>query len=412
MGPERQEPMADDKSKKPKIDLKARLGKTMTGMSSPSAVPLPVPGVATPSGPPAPDSGPGAVAGAPSATPSAPAPPPRPSGAGIAPPLGIVPLSPGIPVPPFARPAAAAPPPAQSKPTAAQQTIKVEIGEEIHEERKKASKRALVVGVLALVLGVGVGWPIGGAQERSGRSQAAIVGAQGLEKDVKAANEKIKALDEKLAAAAEKLGNKDFPADVAKELGAINVPFDASNLEGKQVGSLPGKVLRQLLAFTTSVQDLNSTKESLKNLMGAVQPVMEKAWKEEKEPVVNFSVLLRPEGQKGFVAELVPNKEAFKFGGDWPAKLTVLKSERGKQVEKPADRYVKGDIKDIVALPVDPPSVAAFTSQELVGKLIKALRDTRQIMEGNQEDPTHPEPGLMKTGEDLATQLHQVAIAR
>ena len=97
--------MAEDKSKKPKIDLKARLGKTNIGTQ---AVPLPVPGQSQP----------------------------PPSGSGgkspnIAPPPGI---SPGIPVPPFAqaaKPAAAEPPP--PKPTAVQQTIKVEVGEEISE---------------------------------------------------------------------------------------------------------------------------------------------------------------------------------------------------------------------------------------------------------------------------------------
>ncbi len=408
--------MADDKSKKPKIDLKARLGKTMTGGAGPSAVPLPVPGVGMADGPPALDSSPMAAGGVPAPMPSVPMPGPRPSGVGIAPPPGM--LSPGIPMPPFARPAAAAPPPAASKPTAAQQTIKVEIGEEIHEERKKASKRAAIVGILALVLGVGVGWPIGGAQERAGRSQAAIAGAQALEKDVKAANEKIKALDEKLSAGSEKLGGKEFPAELAKELGGINVPFDASNLDGKQVGSLPGRVLRALLSYTSAVQDLNSTKDSVKNLLGAAQPVIEKAWKEEKDPVVNFSVLFRPEGQKGIVAELVPNKEPFKVAGDWPAKYSVMKTERSaqgaKQVDKSGNRWVKGDLtgSDPIVIPVDPPSVAAFTTTELVGKLMKALRDTRQIVEGNQDDPTRPAPGLMKEGEDLVTELHKVAVAR
>jgi hypothetical protein len=407
--------MADDKSKKPKIDLKARLGKTMTG-AGPSGVPLPVPGIPGASGPPAPDSVPG-MQGAVAVPAAVPSPPARPSGGGIAPPPGMTPLSPGIPVPPFARPAA--PPAAASKPTAAQQTIKVEIGEEVHEERKKASKRAALVGVGALVLGVAVGWPIGGAQERAGRSQQAITGAQGLEKDVKAANEKVRALDEKLAAAVEKLGNKEFPGDLSKELGGINVPFDATNLEGKQVGSLPGKVLRALLGYTSSVQDLNDKKESLRNLLGAAQPVLEKAWKEEKDPVVNFSVLFRAEGQKGVVAELVPNKEPFKVAGDWPAKYSVLKAERSqqgvKQVDKSASRWAKGDLtpsNDTIVIPVDPPSVAAFTSQELAGKLVKALRDTRELVEGNQDDPTHPNPGLMKVGEDLVTELHKVAIAR
>src|SRR3954468_17021989 len=116
--------MADDK-KKSKIDLKARLGKTSMTGSAPG-VPMPVPGLAGPPGsapPPAADSNPSA--------PGAAAPPPPPS-ASVRPPMGIAPppgLSPGIPLPPFGQPRRqeqAAP-----KPTAAQQTIKVEMGEEI-----------------------------------------------------------------------------------------------------------------------------------------------------------------------------------------------------------------------------------------------------------------------------------------
>src|SRR5438552_3362990 len=101
--------MAEDKSKKPRIDLKARLAKTAT-------FPLPAPGSSRPGGvPPAPSS--------------------RPP---LGPPMGI---SPGIPLPPFGHARSAAKP---SKPTAAQQTIKVEVGEEIHEERRKASKRTMI----------------------------------------------------------------------------------------------------------------------------------------------------------------------------------------------------------------------------------------------------------------------------
>src|SRR3954468_12458730 len=129
--------MADDKATttKKKIDLKARLGKsTLTGMTSP-AVGLPIPS-SSGSGLPPPDSYPG---GPPSSVPAGamgsgfPAAPPsvRPS-MGIAPPPG---MPPGPPPPPFAPPSRPAPP-REIKPTAAQQTIKIDIGEEIHDERK------------------------------------------------------------------------------------------------------------------------------------------------------------------------------------------------------------------------------------------------------------------------------------
>ena len=79
------------------------------------------------------------------------------------------------------------------KPSAAQQqTIKVEIGEEIHEERKKWRTR-IMLGVFAgVVIGGGIGFVAGGSQEKGDRAKKAARGAGLLEKDVKAANEKLK----------------------------------------------------------------------------------------------------------------------------------------------------------------------------------------------------------------------------
>ena len=409
--------MAADDKKKTKIDLKARLGKTTAGTGGGATVPLPVPGSQTgvASGPPdsSPVAGGAAPASKPSGRPSAPMAPVVP--AGIAPPPGI---SPGIPLPPFAqqqRPAPAPPPP---KPSAAQQTIKVDVGEEVERERKRSAKKVAIYSSLAVVLGIGIGFGIGGAKERGDRGKAAVEGAGALEKDIKVANEKMKELSQKLDSAAEKLGTKAYPAEFVNELSAINIPFDAFNLENKQVGSLPGKVLRQVLTYTTAVQDLNKTKDSLKNLLVAAQVPVEKSWKEEKEPVVSFSVVFKKDGEK-MLAELVPNKEPFPFGGTaWPEKYKINRPERTPQgvkaVEKDAVRWVKGELtgNDPLVLPVDPQSVAAFTSEQLVFKLAGALRDLRQLLEGNKENPTTETAGLLKEGDDLANELHKISLKR
>ena len=72
---------------------------------------------------------------------------------GIAPPPGI---SPGIPLPPFGpRPVQQAPAPAP-KLSAAQQTIKVEMGEEIEQHRSSARRNA----VLAAIAGGQMLWTI------------------------------------------------------------------------------------------------------------------------------------------------------------------------------------------------------------------------------------------------------------
>jgi hypothetical protein len=401
--------MADDKAKKTKIDLKARLGKTAMGMGSPAAVPVPMPGPSSSGGPPpvAPES---SRPSAPSSLPAAPiAAPSKP--VGIAPPPGI---SPGIPLPPFAQQrqqASAAP-----KPTAAAQTIKVELGEEVVQERKKARRRTALYALLAAAVGVGVGWVYGGSQEKSQRAAKAREGAGQIEKDVKVANEKLKELSEKLAAAGQRLSKKDYPADLVKDLAAINIPFDATNLENRQVGSLPGKALKHLLAYTAAVADVNEQKESLKNVLGLVQAPVTKAWKDEKEPPAAFAIVLGRRGDNT-AAELVTIKEPFLFAKDWPKEFKITKLEGNKPVDKAATKWGGGKADVIggetaVAFPVEPRSVAAFTTEQQVAKLNLKLYELRSVLEGKKDNPTQETPGLVKDGEVLVDELHKIAIAK
>lgn len=405
--------MADDKAKKTKIDLKARLGKTVAPgtMSAPGAVPGP-PGVT----PPPPSSEPGSVPGAGTGPSSAPVAPPSAPGSApsVRPPVGIAPpvgLSPGIPIPPFAqaqRPAPAAPP----KQTAAQQTIKVEIGEEIEHERK-AWKRRVMFGVAAgAAIGAFIGFVGGGSKEKGDRARAAARGAALLEKDVKGTVDKLKELSQALNDANDKLKSKAFPDELATALAGLKVPFDATNLDGKDVGSLPPRVLRNVLNFTSAVEDLDKSRESLRNIVSIAKDPISKAWKEEQAPVAHFSVVFRSEGAKNVVAELVPNKDPFNWKGDYPANYKVMRLEGGKPAEKSATRWVKGDLpgNDLTAIPVDPRSVAAFTSEQLIGKLIKAMYDMRLDLEGNKENPTNETPGLVKMADDLATELRKASM--
>ncbi|MEO5730190.1 MAG: formin [Byssovorax sp.] len=406
--------MADDKTKKTKIDLKARLGKaTLTGIAAPpGALPLPIPGSPGPSGSglPPPDSGPGAT---PSSAPSAPGgsvPAPMPSvrPMGIAPPPG---MSPGIPLPPFGQAPRQAPP-KEAKPTAAQQTIKVEVGEGIHEERKRATRNAAIAAVFGALVGLGLGWVAGGSSERGGRIKEAARGAGLLEKDVKVAGDKMKELDDKLAEATQKITAKEFPDGLVTALSALNIPFDPTNLEGKNIGSLSSKMLRSLLSYTSAVQDLNKDKDSLKNILGAAQAPMVKAWKEEKDPMANYAILFSGAGDKKTVGELVPIKEPFIWKGEFPANITVTKFENGKPAEKKATRWIKGELTggDPTVIPVDPKSMAGFTSEVLIQRLNKMIYDMRQSLVGNPEDPTNPKPGLLKQSEDIAAELHKSSL--
>jgi hypothetical protein len=236
-------------------------------------------------------------------------------------------------------------------------------------------------------------------------------------KDVKTANEKMAELSQKLVAASKEFGEKSYPKQFAQDLSALNIPFDALMLEGKQVGNLPGKVLRQVFNYTQSVAELNKKKDSLKNLLGFAHAQVEKAWKEEKEPVINFSVVFKRDGDK-LLAEFVPNKEPFPLGKGFPEKYKVSRLERTQQgmkgVDKDVVRWTKGDLtggNDLMAIPIDPPTVAAFSTEQMVAKLKLAMLEVHQILEGQADDPTAP-AGLVKTGEDLANELHKIALKR
>jgi hypothetical protein len=367
--------MADDKSKKPKINLKDRLGKTNIGTQS---VPLPVPGASQQAG------------GAPQ---------------GIAPPPGI---TPGIPVPPFggAKPAVSEPPP--PKPTVVQQTIKVEVGEEIIKEREKAKKTLIGAAIGTALFGIAIGYAVGGQAAKSARGEAVIKNAKALMGDIKGANEKMKELDTLLGDAVEKLQKKEYPAELSGQLGAINIPFDASKVDGGAISGLKPSALRQLLNFTSSCEELNDKKDKLKSLLDFAKDPVNKAWKEEKEPVMNFSVLFRSD-QKGVIAEFVPNKDPFDIAKDWPGNYSVMKTERGKPTEKKLSRYTKGDLPGTdVVVPIDPSSTAIFTSQEGIRNLRKAFLDLREELKGNHDDPTKEIAGTIELGDSLLTELQKV----
>jgi hypothetical protein len=404
--------MADDKAKKPKIDLKARLGRTtQLGMGAPASLPVPaVPGGMPP--PPASDPSGGSVppssdAAPRTAPPAAIARPPMGIAPGIAPPPG---LSPGIPIPPFQQ---RAQPRAEPKQSAAQQTIKVEIGEEIHEERAKARRRAMLAAAAGVAIGLGIGWVGGGSAEKGDRAKIGAKVAGALEKEVKGANDKLKELDEKLTDAADnKLAKKIYPDDLAGALAGLVIPFEPTNLDKTGISGVPQKVFKPLIAYTRDVENINKSRERLKSLLGLAKEPITKAWKEEAAPVANYSVVFRSEGGKGVIGELVPTKDAFPWKGDFPGKYKVLRNDGGKQVEKDVNRWQKGDLtgSDLVAIPVDPKSTAAFSSEVISNQLLKAIYEMRTELQGNKDNPTDEKAGLLKTGEDLATALHQASL--
>jgi hypothetical protein len=400
-----EEPMAEDKSKKPKIDLKARLGKTSQGAAPAGIAPIAPTPSATGSQPPPAASADGTP------VPQV-VPPPSLKPTGIAPPPGIAPA--GISLPPFARPAQPQP---KAKPVSAeQQTIKVEVSEEVEAQRKKARRNVVIAGVIASVVGLAIGFLAGGRSESTGRASRAVKGAGALEADVKTATQKLKEFGAVLDQGLDDLDHKKYPGDLLTALSSTQIPFDETKFEGKYVGDLPPKTMRLLFSYTRGVADVNDKKDSLKNLLGILKPDVEKAWAEEKKPVFNLSVIFKGGGDKTTV-ELVRNKEPFEID-KWPADYTVIGKEvrEGRRVDadKKVTRWVKGDLtgSSPIAMPVDPASSNDFTNERVVLQLKKGILDIKTMLEGDKSNPQAETSGLLKDGDVLNAQLNEISLKK
>ena len=230
-----------------------------------------------------------------------------------------------------------------------------------------------------------------------------------LEKELAATRAKLDVLDAAVVAASQQLEDHSYPAKLIDVLRANPIDFDATHLDGLQVTLLPKKLLRALLDYTAGVQEMGRSQQSLANILEIARAPIEKAWREQNEPTVGFSVVLRPDEKQGRIAELVPNKDPPALSATLPATYPILTLEGHRIVEKVGTRWSKGPppARSVTAvIPVAPASVAAFTSEILLAKMAKALFDFRSRLEGDAGDPQGGPPGLLVQGGTLVHDLH------
>jgi hypothetical protein len=380
--PRSPEPLSDEKPKKrKKIDLKSRLS-SVRASGSMAAKPLPTDRRSDPlSFPPPPT---GSV--------------PAPKISGLGGPLMSSPF---------------APPEPEKKVVAQQQTIKVEMGEEVQQERKRASKRAALVALLAALVAGGLMFFVGKTAEKGAAGKSAAANASQLAADVAAANEKITAFSDALRAAQEKLSQDEFPAELAETLKSTNIPFGPENFSGRSVGALPADALNVLISYTSDVEKLNKQKDGLQRLLTQVEkPVTEYIANKEK-PKVRYSIVIGKR-KDDFYADFALQKEPFDLKGDWPAEYAVLqKGEKGKAKEVKVKRWdgkEKIGGETTVALPLESAGLPEALSDKIqVITLISKIQEAKELIDGNQSPiPQQQTDGLIKDGERLVESLRKV----
>lgn len=410
--------MADEK--KPKIDLKARLGKNAAGGATP---PPPQAGAGVPAPTPIPTQGGGSGAGAvgaPSGTTPAAVPPPA---------VAAVPVPPGIAPPPaFKSPAlnldpsnplaaAVAPAPAAARsvpPAPPPQPQRIEVDElTVQEARKGARKQGLVAGmVIALVLGA-VGYIVGGAQETSKGRQQSVAHAKSLAGDVTKSRDQLKALAEKLEAGRNTLGkDHKFPDTLAKDLSAINVDFDGSKLAGVRFSGFSQETTSGLIEYISNVQATNDRKNALMSLLARLQKPMTEllaAQAANKPPPVNYVVLINKDSAKNPFGVLAPLTKPLELSANMPAEFTAVDptskqtvtAPKFSSLDKPGAAYVVPQSVQAAC-----PSETQGQIGQLVGQLTHLIGDIRgepAAVEGQE-----PKAGLLERADKLVTGLNKV----
>jgi hypothetical protein len=389
--------MAEEK--KPKIDLKARLGKA----AAPTPTPAPV------------GSAPAAAVSQPAA-----APPPGVSGPGLPVPPGVAAAAPAIdPSNPLA--AVVAPRPAPMP----MQAQRIEVDEMAVQQAAAGARKTMgVFAVVALVIGAGVGFVGGQAKETGNGREQAKNDAKELKTSVDTAKTKIEDMATKLEAGAKQLTAKEgkaFPKDLANQLGAINVDFDGTKLAGRRFSGFPTDTSGQLFDFVTNVTALNEHKSAVKNLLTKLEkPITEQlAAASSGQHSIQYVVLLGGATGKdpggNYVANIAALNPPLSFTGENPPIPNEIKAAfSGQNVG--VTKYKGGAINEPSAIYVTPGSFDAVCPSEtksMIAQLAIKLGDLITEIRGEPKPSgdivQDVKPGLLEQADTLSKGLDKVA---
>lgn len=343
---------------------------------------------------------------------------PRPSApvgpGGFPPPAGMAPQRPApgasIPAPPgFNRGPSQAPvaAPVAARPAvvahAAPQGIKLDADDLMQAQKASSSKAkvlALGAGLVALVIGFGIGSLYNGNQG----AKAAMEGAGLLVQEIGAANEKATEMNDLLKAAAKKIKEGAFPSEEVEKLGGLDIPFDGSNLMNKGIGRYNATAMTLLLQYSTAVQNVKDQKDKVRRLLGGLKGHLEAAAAERTNPQFHWGVKLEstPMGPIGKMQLIkpVPIKDPKDDKYRWPKEF---EAGSGKLA-----RYDGSELKgDSFTVPVEPETETLVCPENIAFRAMGALLDTSKDLEGDQT-PGHERAGVIDIGNKTVELLKKI----
>ncbi|MBK7586795.1 MAG: hypothetical protein IPI67_42235 [Myxococcales bacterium] len=370
--------MAEEK--KPRIDLKSRLGKKTVSAPGGPTIPPPV------------GMGKGGIP---------------------APPFGSSPSQPARPQIDASNPYSAIS--ADQSPARAEpQAIKIEMTEEVIAHQKKGRVKVVVLaGVTALIGGL-IGYAFGGSLERGKSAEAAVTGAEELAKEVDDAASKIDELAEVLKSAQEKLKESKFPDEEVQKLGAIDIPFKGANLTGRGVGRFKADIVTMLITFASGSHEANESKDKIRSLLSGAKPAIEDFLAQQTTPKVRWATYIEP-GPGGPWMSMQPLPEPFLVAKEkdktykWPEDFKLAQGGKTFTLK----RYASGDPTkakqgEPYIIPVNPSTQNTVCPSDLAVRLQRELRGLEDVLRGDKSTPGQEKDGLIDIGKVLVDKLKGV----
>jgi hypothetical protein len=418
--------MAEER--KPKIDLKARLGKTP---GPPPVSPSPgggmgVPGPSRPGSVPVPRAAVPAVGvqavGAPMG--GAPLPAPSPVGSGLpGVPIGTAAYGTAAPAIDPSNPLAAVATPYRAPaPAAPPQLARIEVDElAVQQASKSAAKKGFAAGaILALVLG-GVGYVAGGASEQGAGRAKSKADAVELSANVTKARDTLKTLGDKLEAGSRSLlQERKFPDTLSKDLGGLNVDFDGTQLAGRRFSGFPQETTRNLVEFITAVQSVNDRKLLIITLLDRLQkPITEQlaipagqvkvsyVVAVDRDPSGNLAAFLSPlSAPIPVTAQNIALPPKFVFANPGGQGNTELPRYGGGDIAtKPAAIYVVPKTFDTACPSAQAGQIGQLGAQ--IGEFVHSIQGEGAAPAG-QDVVQDSKPGLLERAQKLVDQLNKI----
>jgi len=366
---------------KPKIDLKARLGRRPGTTPASASIPPPV-GVN----------------------------PPHSSGAPVSHGSGF-PGSPGyVPPQPQVRssyePMGAVAPVVSAAPMRAAGPSGLEMDAEFAAVQRGSRTKTIVLAAAAAVVGGVLGFAVGGLSERNSVAEAAVIGAKTLSGEIDAANASVAKLSEVLNAAAKDLKDGKYPDNEIKDLGGINIPFDGTNLAGKSIGRFKPQLVSLLISYAEAASKANSQKDRIRSLLTYSKEGVEELLAQNTNPRVHWGVSVQ-QTEKGPWGMMQVLPTAFAAKDSWPAAFDVQSGDQKVNVK----RYTGGDpargSDGSQLIPIAPASQNVVCPTDTIVRIRRELSDMQKILTGD-ETPGQEVTGITSLGDSIKKQLASI----